>query len=262
MQYSSAFITFLAASGAVAAPSMRITRRGNNNNNADSEIRVVLLSSDTGSQTVFEEGDTNPKNPTGSSGPFDNVELRLGDDVENQELRCALYDNDGEPIILERGENVDTTFADGGNGPWKFRDSTEVDSIVCNDDFEKGDASGNNDNDNDGRGNGGSGDDDDVRVQLSDGNQAIQEALDGSQRTVIQPRNDGPWNEVALNLPEDFENEELRCAIFDEDGKPFVVERGDNVDVTFADGGNGPWKIQKPGEVTHIVCDPKFEKKE
>lgn len=66
--------------------------------------------------------------------------------------------------------------------------------------------------------------------------------------------------EVELNVGEGVKNQDIRCQIQDEHRQPIVVLRGNNTDVTLADGGNGPWTLREPSVVGKVTCDQGFEK--
>jgi hypothetical protein len=104
-------------------------------NALDLETRVTLSDGNLATQTVFEEAGlvVERKEPVGSSGPFNSVNLRIGADVENQALRCQVLDDRGNAIELFRDPNEAFTFADGGNGAWSFLEpaSSLVSEIIC-----------------------------------------------------------------------------------------------------------------------------------
>ena len=203
---------------------------------------------EVGSRTSFPEGVRATKKPIGSRGPYATVELGVPADVKQQDLRCQILDDKNAPITLFRGQNVDTTFADGGSGPWTFQDGHSlVSAITCDPAFKKHEL------------------DTAIRVTLSDGNLATQTAFDkaGLEREQKTPvGSPGPYNSVNLSVGADVENQGLRCQIIDNNGKAIEVKRGENEDVTFADGGNGAWTFLKPeeSEVGYIICDPAFVK--
>lgn len=87
-----------------------------------------------GTTTTFEDPTVRTKQrPVGGSGPFETVEIDVGQVVENQDLRCKVLNNMYHAIVAVRGENTDTTFSDAGKGPWTFRDGAqEVSAIICN----------------------------------------------------------------------------------------------------------------------------------
>ncbi|PSN65890.1 hypothetical protein BS50DRAFT_574383 [Corynespora cassiicola Philippines] len=259
MQYSAIFLSALAATGVIAAP----TRRQKN-----SAIIVSLQSSTTGSQTQFNEGIRQEKKPIASSGPFDQVTLLLDETVEQQDLRCQLLDEQRNPIQLRRNNNIDVTFAKGD--PWEFvnEDQTSVSSIICDPDFVKGGPTVES--------TGSATGDVSITVQLSDGNLATQTQFlhGGAVREEQTPiGSSSVFNSVELRLGADIA-EDLRCQILDADMNAILLARGENKDTTFADGDAGKWnfieKVEKgdgpadyaPREsrVSKIICDPEFKK--
>ncbi|KAL5330504.1 hypothetical protein ACEPPN_000021 [Leptodophora sp. 'Broadleaf-Isolate-01'] len=264
MQYSTIFLSALAATGALAAP----TRRSNGN--SDNSITVILQNQnlEIGSQTQFAQGQRQAKSPVGSSGPFTTVELSLGLDVKQKDLRCQVLDKSNNPIVVVRGQNVDITFSDGDKGEWTFKNgATEVSKIICDPAFKQGIAS-TIDNSQDGPAAGQTEDenkDTDIRVTLTDGNLATQTAFNeaGLKREIQKPvGSSGPFNSVELSVGADVQKQDLRCQILDNNGQPITVKRGQNIDTTFADGNGGPWTFLKPAssEVSKIICDPAFVK--
>lgn len=237
MQYSAIFLSLLAASGALAAPS---SRRGMNN-----EIRVALSDlGETGAQVTFKEGVRDVQVPA-TSGPFATLEVRLGKGVAQQDLRCQALDEAGKPIVGVRGANVDITFADGGNGPWTFKKPSLVSKVICDPAFKKISPSAL-----------------DMRVVLE--NQAIelgtQTVFTSGVRAESSPvGSKGPYQTVELRLGE-LVDASYRCKVLDNKGRAITLTRGANVDTTFGDGGNGPWTFDKTREVSKIVCDPTFVK--
>ena len=100
------------------------------------QVRVELNNQalELGSQTTFNVknvGKRQTRRPIGSSGPFQVLELHVGALVRNQDLRCQLVDDNGEPIVVLRGENRDVTFSDKDGGPWDFENEGEVSNIIC-----------------------------------------------------------------------------------------------------------------------------------
>lgn len=73
-------------------------------------------------------------------------ELTLDPAVKKQDLRCQVLDKNGKPITGKRGPNIDTTFADGNNGPWTFINhkgepiNVDTSAIVCDPAFVKASA--------------------------------------------------------------------------------------------------------------------------
>ncbi|KAK4501496.1 hypothetical protein PRZ48_007305 [Zasmidium cellare] len=75
------------------------------------------------------------------------------------------------------------------------------------------------------------------------------------QKTVRQDL----YNEYQLFLGPDAINQQLRCAIFDKDGKIIILRRGNSVQLTGA-GGN-PWTFEFPKEsaVFKVECNDEFK---
>jgi hypothetical protein len=248
MQYPTILLALLSSS-ALASP------WGNSYDAAKDNSIIVLLehkSVDIASQTPFTEGVADEKKPTGSFGPYTNVTLTLGKDVVNKELRCKILDKDQKAIVLTRGPNVDVTFADGGKGDWAFRKGeSEVSDVICDPLFTKIGPEGK-----------------EIRVILSNPAKSIKSEtvftdMAAMHRQMLAPKdNNGPFTTVELKVGEVIEKQDLRCQIVDSYGHAIIVKRGENVDVTFADGGKKEWTFLKPVEsqVHSITCDPAFAK--
>lgn len=255
MQYSTLFLSALAATGALAAPMPQSA--------GDNSITVFLSnqSPEIGSQTRFVDGQRQSKSPVGSSGPFTVVELRLGPAVQNPALRCQILDKNNAPIVVVRNGNVDTTFADGDAGEWNIqKGATEVSKIICDPAFVKASAAPTTPP---ATGNGNL--DTDIRVTLSDGNLATQTPFNNAGLNVEAATpvgSDGPFNSVSLDVGADVQKQDLRCQILDNQGQPITLIRDGSVDTTFADSNGGPWTFVKPAnsEVSLIICDPAFVK--
>lgn len=247
MQYSTILLSALAATGALAAPARR---------QVDNSIRVQLSNQaiELGSGTNFEEAQLpETKRPVGSSGPFDTVLLTLGANVDPQTLRCQVLDDNNDPIVVLRGQNTEITFADGGAGEWTFRDgATIVSSITCDPTFVKGGlipAPVNADLDLD------------IRVQLSDGNLAVQRAFDqaGLIREVqTSPDSQSLFNIVSLSIGADVQDQALRCQILDAQNDVITLLRNGNVATTFAGGEEWTFEVPEQSQVSTIICDPAF----
>lgn len=244
MQYSTMLLSAFAATACLAAPARR------QDDGASIDVRLSNQAIELGSGTSFEEDQLpQTKPPTGSSGPFDTVVLALGPDVENADLRCQLLDANHDAIAIVRNGVTQITFADGGEqAPWTFLDgATEVSSIVCDPDFSIEDVVA-------------AVLDLDVRVQLSDGNLARQQAFE--EAGLVREEQDSPddeslFNTVSLILGVDVVNQDLRCQILDMELNPIEVLRAGNLDTTFANGD--PWTFDDVA-VSTIICDPEFEK--
>lgn len=164
MQYTSIALSLLAASGAYAAPypmsnttttsftgSNTTTTFSSSNLSASngstsgwgsgsgsgSELRVTLsnIQAEIATQITFEEGVRDAR-PAPAQGPFQTFELSLGAQVKQQDLRCQALDLHGYPLVAVRGDNVDLTFADGGNGPWTFPEPSKVSMVICDPEFK------------------------------------------------------------------------------------------------------------------------------
>lgn len=240
MHYSFILASLLAATGTLAAP--HCPRQTTNN-----EVRVILQNqqAELGTQQVFTGAKRETKPPVGSRGPYQTIEVRVGAGVAKQDLRCQVLDDTGKPIVATRGANTDITFADGGAGPWTFKTPHKVSQIICDPAFKKAAAGAL-----------------DVRVVLQ--NQATelgsQTTLSGLQRENKPPAaSNGPYKTVELVVG-DLVKQDLRCKVLDLTGKPIVVLRGGNRDITFADGNAGLWTFETEHRVSHIICDPAFRK--
>ncbi|KAK4621644.1 hypothetical protein CLAFUW4_07586 [Fulvia fulva] len=249
MQYPTILLSALAATSALALPQLNTAVQ-------DTSIRVTLAASSLATQTAFEEAQLpQSKPPIGTSGPFDKVTLTLGDDIKNQTLRCQILDTHHNPIVIVRGANVDTTIADGDAGTWTFRDgASQISKITCDPNFVKSVAPPPP-----------SEKDNSILVTLSNGHLiSTTEFLQaGEVREVQHPQgSNGPFTSFELTLGKDVKNQALHCKVLDEKDHKVTAQRGENVDTTFADGGNGPWKFLRPAKtsVSKIVCDPEFVK--
>ncbi|KAJ4515855.1 hypothetical protein HRR83_004424 [Exophiala dermatitidis] len=241
MQYSTSILCLLAATGALAAPH---SQRSTN----DTSVRVVLSDGgETGAQVSFDDSTVHNTGVPALDGPFATVELKLGADVPNKDLRCQILDDMGHPIVIQRGANTDITFSDADKGPWTFRNSSSlVSQVVCDPTFTQIDASASQ-----------------LRVILEDqatetGSQTL---LPAGQREESKPVGSmGPYETVELKVGELVEDQDYRCQVLDGHGQPIVVLRGENRDITFSDAGKGAWTFENRSEVSDIVCDPTFVK--
>lgn len=100
-------------------------------------LRVVLSNdaTETGSQTQLKAGIFQEALPVATSGPFESVELRVGDLVAKQDQRCQVLDGFGNPITVHRNGKTDNTFSDAKKGAWTFDAATEVSEIICDPNF-------------------------------------------------------------------------------------------------------------------------------
>ena len=258
MQYTSIFLSALFATSALARPARRAT--------SDNSIVVQLSGPDElATQTTFDEGWRQVKRPVGSNGPYDTVLLTLGADVKQQTLRCQVLDNYNEPIVVLRNGSREITFADGNAGEWTFETGAQdVVAIICDPSFKKGDPAA-----------------PPATTPTPIAQPPINARIDGldeSARNVafiegglvreIQPAGGEDVNMFTLTLDPAVQNQALRCSVLDNYGNAILGRRGPNVDVTFGDGGNGPWTfINKHNQTINVdtgavVCDPAFIKAE
>ena len=257
MQYSAIFLSALFATFALARPARRST--------TDNFIRVQLSGpGELATQTSFEEGWRQFKRPVGSAGPYDTVALEVGKDVKQQGFRCQVRNEHNEPIVVLRGANRDITFADGDAGAWTFEAGAQnVVAIICDPGFVKGQtppakpaptptriAQP------------------PINVRISGLSEFARNIAfeEGGLVHETQPAGGEGVTTFELTFGPGVKKQDLRCQILDKAGNPITGKRGANVDITFADGGNGPWTfINKKGEEINIqtsavVCDPAFVK--
>ncbi|KAL8790742.1 MAG: hypothetical protein Q9195_006220 [Heterodermia aff. obscurata] len=102
-----------------------------------------------------------------------------------------------------------------------------------------------------------------LRVILS--NQATetgsQTVLTSGSRQHARPvGSTGPFQTVELNVGAGVQDQDYRCQILDEAGKPIVIQRGANTDITFSDADKGEWTFRHESSVSKIICDPTFKK--
>lgn len=252
MQYSTIVLSAFFVTSALARPA-RPT-------NLDNSIRVELSGpSELATQTAFQEGSRQLKRPQGSNGPYNTVALEVGKDVKQQGLRCQVLDEHNKPLVVLRGANRDITFSDANVGSWTFESGAQnVVAIVCDPAFVKGVAPPASESIAQPKIN--------VRLSgLSELARNIKFTQGGLVREVQRSSNPG-INTFELTLDPAVKKQDLRCQVLDKAGKPITGRRGANVDITFADGGNGPWTfINAKGEKTDVetsavVCDPAFVK--
>ena len=162
-----------------------------------------------------------------SNGPFTFVELHVGKDVPNQATRCQILDQASKPTVIQRGNNTDTIFADGGKGKWTIRgeEATKVSQIICDPAFRQITAAGTGT---------------EIRVQLS--NQATELAIqtaftEGSrQEKAVNP---GPFTSVQIMVGALVRKQDYWCQVVDKAGQAVVAARNTNIDTTFSDAGKG-----------------------
>ncbi|KAF1980375.1 hypothetical protein BU23DRAFT_594607 [Bimuria novae-zelandiae CBS 107.79] len=255
MRPSTALFALAASSSTVLA------RPGAWQYTTDLEIIVSLSNADKGlgSRTGFLQGQRQEQPPDNSKGPFKTVNILVGKNVKNKDIRCKLIAPGGQTIKARRGEkNIDQTFGDGLKGEWAFLEDSEVESIICDPTFKKGDGSGNGGNDG---GNAGGAANTVVRVVLSD--QATETGvafeLDATKRDELTIKPSTIFSAIEIQAPDDVKDK-LRCQIEDHAGKFIVAKRGKNVDTTFSDAKKGAWMFKDPErtKVAKITCDPAF----
>ncbi|KAL8992367.1 MAG: hypothetical protein Q9169_007153 [Polycauliona sp. 2 TL-2023] len=241
MQYTSVIIAALAATTTLAAPwQSRIS--------TDNKLEVTLSGHGISpAKNIFHQSPATTKKPS-PAGPFDTVSLRVGKGVSNQASRCKIFNEAGNAIVVQRGANTDITFADGGKGPWKFRDGpTKVSNITCSPMFlqisptQAQTAS-------------------EIRVELADS--AVEFAI-GSDFTPGQRQENtvgGSFTTVEVQVGDLVKKQDYRCQVLGKDGKPIVATRGANTDTTFSDAGKGAWKFVGGNvEASKVICDPAFK---
>ena len=240
--HSTFAVLALAASTALAAPTFQRRAYGN-----DTSVTVILQdqASETGSQTTFKNANIrNAGAPVGSSGPFSTIEISVGA-AAPQALRCQAIDDMGMPIVGVRGANTDITFSDADKGAWTFKEPSVVSQIVCDPAFLQA-----------------SPDAFDVTVILENqatelGTQTVFEDFVDVE-TQRPTGSNGPFQTVELSVGQ-FIDPALRCKVLDNAGRPIILLRGENRDITFSDADKGPWTFEKPqSRVSKIICDPTF----
>lgn len=237
-RYTTLALSFLAVTGALARPYSAAV-------DADSSVTVSLSNGvDASTDLLFS---TLPSTSTPShTGPFTQINLKVGKNVSPQDLRCQALDSNGKPIVELRGENTDITFADGGKGAWTFRAPTKVASVTCDPSFKKIDP-------------------EDPRLNLrivlsSDATETTTQTQvkAGIYQETTPVGSSGPYETVELRVGEFVAKQDQRCQVLDAAGNPVTVNRGANTDITFADGGKGAWKFNQATKISEIICDPNF----
>lgn len=176
-----------------------------------------------------------------------------------------MLNNYNEPIVVLRNGNREITSVDGNAGEWAFETGAQdVVAIICDPAFKKGEPAA-----------------PPAVTPTPIAQPPINARIDGLSefaRNVafvegglvreIQPAGGEDVNMFTLTLDPAVKNQALRCSVLDNYGNAILGRRGANVDVTFADGGHGPWTfINKHNQTidvdtSSIVCDPAFVKAE
>ena len=259
MQYSTIFLSALFATSALARPARRTT--------SDNSIIVQLSGPDElATQTAFDEGYRQVKRPVGSNGPYDTVNLSVGKDVEQQDLRCQVINEQNKPIVVLRKKNREITFSDAKGGPWTFEDGPQnVVAIICDPAFVKGGAPTAT-----------SSPTPTYTPMAQPPINARISGLDEFARNIafkqgglvreLQFAAGENVNVFQLTLDPAVKNQDLRCQVLDNAGNPITGRRGKNIDTTFSGGVNGPWTfINMKNETINVdtsvvICDPAFVK--
>ena len=235
MQYTSIFLAALAATTTLAAPRNPIS--------TNNKLQVILSGPAVQPSTnILRAGKRISQPPSSSTGPFITVELRVGANVQKQDYRCQILDQAQKPIIIQRGANTDTTFADGDKGAWTIKNPSTVSAIICDPTFVKASSS-----------------DSEIRVKLS--NQRIELGVQQTFTGDVREEKfvaSGPFTTVEIEVGALVQKQDTRCQVVDKAGKPIVATRGANTDITFADGDKGEWKFERESEVSKVICDPAF----
>lgn len=279
MHSYAAIISVLAAAGAIAAP---LTVR-DSHGAEQTDIKVILSRGRfQGPEVTF--GDENLSRVSLKqkfAKKYDTVALEVGPQFANQAIRCQVLDARGQPVTVNRGENRDVTFADGGNGPWTFDAATKISKITCDEEFVKGGAAEEEEEEEEaeeGEMDNGQGNDDDnqqggggnaptitIRAQNNEGvGIGFSDASGGEARQLQFP--DVSQREE-LNAPGgtpaflamalgDQVSDDFRCELRDAQGETITVRRGGNDRQSFAAGE--PWEILdfENVDIATVVCDP------
>ncbi|KAJ4994048.1 hypothetical protein SVAN01_00525 [Stagonosporopsis vannaccii] len=257
MQYSAVFLSALLTTSALARPARR--------SSSDNSIIVQLSGpSELATQTSFDEGFRQVKRPVGSSGPIDTVSLNLGKDVKQQDLRCQVRNEHNDPIVVLRNGNREITFADGNAGAWTFESGAQkVVAVICDPTFVKGSAAPATPTPAPAPTT-----QPPINARISGLSEFARNIafVEGGIIRETQRAGGEDVNMFELTLDPAVKNQALRCKVLDTAGHPITAKRGANVDITFADGGNGPWTfINNKGEpinvdTSAVICDPAFVK--
>jgi hypothetical protein len=245
MQFTTFTFAAFAASGAFALP-QGISER----TTSDRSIKLLLEGKNVDSWLAVGFSDTGASGlESKNNGPFQTVKLTLGKDVKNRDLRCKIFDEAGNHIVVTRGENIDHTLGDGDKGAWTIKTSTKVFKAVCDPAFKKISPDAVNA----------------VQVILSNDrgvvDKAVFSASEVTRNTDERLSNNNKSTSITVLVGPGVPNQALRCKAIDNRGNVIKAQRGANKDTTFADAGKGAWKfLDGAAEVDKIICDPSFKK--
>lgn len=105
MQYAAVLLSTLATTALTAPLNSRQTQAGR----PDNGIQIVLENADTHLTSTHNlQGDENLKLETSIPGQqsFTSINVLLGNNIKNKDLRCEALDENHKPIAGKRGENV------------------------------------------------------------------------------------------------------------------------------------------------------------
>ncbi|CAI6336650.1 unnamed protein product [Periconia digitata] len=126
----------------ITPPTVNTTAPPSSSSPSD-EIRVLLSNqaTETGISFRLPNSGVREELEVKSTEMFKDVRIFSPAAVENS-LRCQILDKAGDAVTAKRGENVDTTFSDGGKEEWGFVRPvmTTVGRIVCDPAFVKASA--------------------------------------------------------------------------------------------------------------------------
>ncbi|KAF2275285.1 uncharacterized protein EI97DRAFT_434501 [Westerdykella ornata] len=267
MQYSTVILAALAASGSLGAPlDSRQVEAGSQTNG----IRITLedQSVELGRQfTINGDGNAEVRVAVGEPEKFAAINVSLGDNISNKELRCQARGLDDQPIVGKRGPddkpNIDVNFSDAGKGPWTFLTGKQVvKEVVCSPEFKKI-----------------------TPEKLAEGQQVLvhfrKEKGDNQPFTI--PVNPAAEKSTPSNTNEQYKTVEIevgkftdpqsiRCQVFSDRRLTRLVrgQRGENIDTSFADGDKGEWDflvhrngqwVSGQSKVRGVFCSRQIQQK-
>jgi hypothetical protein len=252
MHYSTILLGALTAPLALATPIKILSRQSDI---PDGQVEIKLRFGDP----------TDPNNPntdtiflgqddtvSGKLNLRQNVEINFGAGV-SPDLRCKAIAIGGEAIIVQRGENIDDTFAPGAAGAWTFisPSTAQVQEIICDPTFQKADP-----------------EDSDIVLELirpvgTPRGIAFRDAIPLQPQLLADVDVPDEWNTVTLKVGRLVEKQDLRCQISDAAGNIITLNRGQNLNKqTFSDGGQAaPWSFADPAssQVSKVECNSSFQ---